>query len=137
MSIISFDIGIKNLAYCIFSLKNASSLQILDWNVINLLDDSKKPVVAMCNCQKAKNSGICGKKAVYTYGPNYYCNIHSKNSGKLFPTKETSMSTIKKLKMDEQRSFAQITLSLLTPKIKSQKYLQKFKHILKKTRLSQ
>jgi hypothetical protein len=125
MSIISFDIGIKNLAYCIFSLKNASSLQILDWNVINLLDDSKKPVVATCNCQKAKNSGICGKKAVYTYGPNYYCNIHSKNSGKLFPTKETSMSTIKKLKMDELTQFCANHFISIDPKNKKSEILTK------------
>ena len=103
-TIVSFDIGIKNLAYCIFTV-SPDSLIIRDWNVINLLDvsGSASPTFA-CNCQKAK-SGICGKKASYLFGENYFCNVHSKNSGKLLPSKATSMPAIKKLKVDELTQF--------------------------------
>jgi len=108
-TIVSFDIGIKNLAYCIFTV-GADSLIIRDWNVINLLDLSgSKPSVPLCNCQKAK-SGVCGKKATYMFSTqgddnNYFCNVHSKNSGKLLPTKACSMPAIKKLKVDELTQF--------------------------------
>jgi hypothetical protein len=64
---------------------------------------SASPTFA-CNCQKAK-SGICGKKASYLFGENYFCNVHSKNSGKLLPSKATSMPAIKKLKVDELTQF--------------------------------
>ena len=103
-TIVSFDIGIKNLAYCIFTV-SPDSLIIRDWNVINLLDvsGSALPTFA-CNCQKAK-SGVCGKKASYLFGENYFCNVHSKNSGKLLPSKATSMPAIKKLKVDELAQF--------------------------------
>ena len=57
MKVISFDVGIKNMAYCII---DASSSQILDWNVLNLMDieqpDSK------CSCKNIPKS----KKAVAT-----------------------------------------------------------------------
>ena len=108
-TIVSFDIGIKNLAYCIFTV-GADSLNIRDWNVINLLDAGEKTSsVPLCNCQKAK-SGVCGKKATYMFcmqgnDTNYFCNVHSKNSGKLLPTKECSMPAIKKLKVDELTQF--------------------------------
>jgi hypothetical protein len=35
MRIISFDVGIKNLAFCLFEIKDAQS-QILKWDVIDV-----------------------------------------------------------------------------------------------------
>ena len=34
--LISFDVGIKNMAYCLFDL---SSNTIVEWNVLNLCED--------------------------------------------------------------------------------------------------
>ena len=36
MRLISYDIGIKNLAYCLLEYEN-NKLTILDWNVLSLL----------------------------------------------------------------------------------------------------
>lgn len=109
-TIISFDIGIKNLAYCVFSLPTFS---VLAWDVVNLVPavESRAP---LCNCIKVTGSkvtgskvtgGVCGKKATYTHGETNYCLIHSKNSGKLLPSKETSPPYIKKLKLDDLLAF--------------------------------
>ena len=38
MKLISFDVGIKNMAYCIFQITSGSPPSILDWNVLNLLE---------------------------------------------------------------------------------------------------
>ncbi len=122
-TIISFDIGIKNLAYCIFTVSKDSVI-IRDWNVINLLDIGATPSVPVCNCQKAK-SGICGKKASYLFGENYYCNVHSKNSGKLLPTKACSMPAIKKLKVDELTQFCANHFITIDPKDKKNAVLEK------------
>lgn len=123
-TIVSFDIGIKNLAYCIFTV-SPDSLIIRDWNVINLLDvsGSASPTFA-CNCQKAK-SGICGKKASYLFGENYFCNVHSKNSGKLLPSKATSMPAIKKLKVDELTQFCANHFISISEKDKKPAVLEK------------
>ena len=38
MKILSFDVGIKNLAYCILD----ENFKIFNWGVINIIDDQKK-----------------------------------------------------------------------------------------------
>ena len=55
MKIISFDVGIKNMAYCIFSIKESSSqtpFEINDWNVVSLLEKEEPHVY--CNCASVK-----------------------------------------------------------------------------------
>jgi len=52
MKILSFDVGIKNLAYCLFSINccNDNLLKIIKWDVINLCDTivSKKYTCSLC-----------------------------------------------------------------------------------------
>jgi hypothetical protein len=123
-TIISFDIGIKNLAYCIFTVA-PDSLTIRDWNVINLLDQHATTTqVPLCNCQKAK-SGVCGKKAAYVFDDKYFCNVHSKNSGKLLPSKACSMPTIKKLKVDDLFQFCANHFITVGPQDKKTVVLEK------------
>lgn len=101
-TIISFDIGIKNLAYCVFSLPNFS---VLAWDVVNLIP-TVEATHPLCNCEKAKG-GLCGKKASYCFGVNNYCLVHSKTSGKIIPTKDISPPAIKKLKLAELIAFCE------------------------------
>jgi hypothetical protein len=54
--IISFDVGIKNLAYCLME-KNSNDLTIKKWNIINLVEDRDL-------CQfKLRTGNLCGKIA--------------------------------------------------------------------------
>ena len=39
--LISFDIGIKNLAYCIFEFSETNS-KILDWNVLDISKEKEE-----------------------------------------------------------------------------------------------
>ena len=41
MKYISFDVGIKNLSYCIIDINN-DIFDIIDWNVISLCDNKEK-----------------------------------------------------------------------------------------------
>jgi hypothetical protein len=98
--IISFDIGIKNMAYCIFDL-SCENFKILDWNVLNLLpekeasilcnqcsqkEDKKKKkekienffISSSTTCQIPKTK--CGKIAKYKKGEETFCEKHSKTS---------------------------------------------------------
>ena len=43
MKIVSIDVGIKNLAYCIIKLNKSNcndknSIEIIDWNIVNLCE---------------------------------------------------------------------------------------------------
>lgn len=125
--IISFDIGIKNLAYCVFSINDKSAsyseqsddkndditnkTSILKWGVANLIptDINAANTLHTCNCKKkTKNaSSLCGKKATFQHEQNYYCNVHAKTSGKFMPT-DFSIAAIKKLKLEELKSFCDL-----------------------------
>lgn len=63
MKIISFDVGVKNLAYCIIDHSlpqdnSSSTIDILDWNIIDITNEKK------LNCSTImKNAKICNAKA--------------------------------------------------------------------------
>jgi hypothetical protein len=99
-TVVSFDIGIKNLAYCIFSI-GQEGISVAGWGIVNLaLQDAV--VKPQCNCAKAKGGALCGKTATYKHGEDQrFCLTHAKSSGKLLPTKELSAAAHKKLKLDE------------------------------------
>tara|TARA_Y100000591_G_C21848450_1_gene710094 strand:+ start:2658 stop:3377 length:720 start_codon:yes stop_codon:yes gene_type:complete len=68
---IGWDIGIKNLAYCII---NEKTDKIVDFNIINLIEE---PKVYICS-QLNKNGSCCKSKAQYVSKTDdiYYCNKH-------------------------------------------------------------
>ena len=105
MRIVSFDVGIKNLAYCIMenSTKNDNNklYKIIKWDVINLcgqemncnclildkVKKSKKPTKNIIIIKKESVEKICNKKAMYSKDLNYYCKAHVKTqSDYIIPT---------------------------------------------------
>ena len=74
MNILSFDVGIKNLAYCLVNVTDANTKQfnILDWGVINLMTSGTQSNDNVCS--------TCKKKASLQTmsGDRYYCAIHAK-----------------------------------------------------------
>lgn len=108
-TIISFDIGIKNLAYCIFKIEPNSPLRILKWGIANLMQTYTTNANCLCDCKNEtkatkKKPAIqtpCTKKATMTdaNGCNY-CATHAKKSGFFL-----SSPAIKKMKMEELRQF--------------------------------
>ena len=101
MNIISFDIGIKNMAYCVFDANGS----IVDWNISNLMD--REPEAKTCTVMSKKTPAtVCGKKAKFEKNGVCYCQVHAKSSDFLFPDKKCSLGAIKKLKLEELRQFA-------------------------------
>jgi len=77
ISVCSWDVGIKNLAYCIVH-KTGDHYEIKKWDIINLVKDDDKYCVAI-----QKNKKVCGRRARY-YGTvadsvMYYCGSHKKH----------------------------------------------------------
>jgi hypothetical protein len=60
MFVLSIDIGIKNLAHCLFHVNNG--IKIIEWDVVNLTNEY------VCK--------TCLKKAKFEYAHEYYCNKH-------------------------------------------------------------
>ena len=75
--ILSFDVGIKNLAYCILD----ADCKIQDWKVLDIINKNENNEESiLCSC-KNNNGSNCKSKAIYQKTINnintYYCKKHS------------------------------------------------------------
>jgi len=91
MRIISFDIGMKNLAMCILE-KNAddNSIHILDWDVLNVVSGT---TVATAIEQPTIACSLCKRKAKYVNSDNTYfcCTAHKKTNGYISASEATKI----------------------------------------------
>jgi hypothetical protein len=71
MRILSFDVGIKNLAYCYFESECST---IIDWAVVDL-----------CNDKRACTTAGCVKNASFSKHGDFFCNKHAKDFVKAHP----------------------------------------------------
>ena len=91
MKLLSIDVGIKNLAYCLLETAPAAPLdqvKILKWDVINL-------------CGPTPTCSACTKTAKFAQTSVFYCAAHAKKSGLLLPTGNISQKKIKKMKLSD------------------------------------
>ena len=99
MLILSIDVGIKNLAYCIIETNHLESFSIIKWDVINLCPDEPR-----CCAQVKEN--ICNKKATYKKNDLCFCKTHAKNAPYLIPDTSTTGQQLKKLNIKELEDLA-------------------------------
>ena len=106
MKLISFDIGIKNMAYCIFTT-DFNSIKVQDWGVINLMETAE--IAQMCSCElkpsKKQPTKICGRKAKYMKNDCFFCETHAKCAIKehswIIRNKTNTLGQINKLNREE------------------------------------
>ena len=115
MRLISFDVGIKNLAYCVFSFSSSQQSQswsIPEWNCANLLsfDAPESPVVKPCchmikGKRKSDAEHPCNKNSKWispTDSDKTFCETHAKvHTEWIIPKKVNTPSHINKLKLPE------------------------------------
>jgi len=72
MKILSFDVGIKNLAYCIANNdEDEKKIVIEEWDIINTLEDK------IAESKENNKCSHCGAKAkYYSEDSNFYCGRH-------------------------------------------------------------
>ena len=99
MKFLSFDIGIKNLAYIIADFnEETKNLFIEEWDIINLLEDDFLAQTLCSHIGKTKAKIKCKKYANFMIanGEEYFCKTHKKNHNKYIPP------VIKKITVDKQ-----------------------------------
>lgn len=87
MRVISFDVGIKNLAYCIIDYTNTNDItkyDIIDWRVINLVSETDYKCCSILKEKKNSPKKVCGKKSMYAGKLKkdkylFYCGTHKTN----------------------------------------------------------
>lgn len=110
MRILSFDVGIKNMAYCMIDVSNSFSIK--NWGVLTMMEKQAPPPI--CSCLKILKSKRalpkpCAKPAKYEKNGGYYCENHAKEcsgtqensatqdcSGFILPTKERTHAYLQK-----------------------------------------
>ena len=124
MKIISFDIGIKNMAYCIFSVNatidNVTNtvqycpFEINDWNILNLMEQEAPSIYCnQCIILKTAKSTkkndaltiippkICCKVAKFKKGNHIFCDKHAKKQTEWrIPEPKFSQNKIKQMKLE-------------------------------------
>jgi hypothetical protein len=106
MKILSIDIGIKNLAFCLLNVTNCDSeivdskdsYEILKWDIINI--SCVENNIPFC-CEEK-----CNNKAKYQKNNNNYCLKHAKKQSFLIANKELKKSFINKQKTEVLKSIA-------------------------------
>ena len=101
MKILSIDVGMKNLAYCLFNINDKLTYDIEKWGVLDLCNDKKY----MCMGKK-KNNENCDKKAKYYKDLVCYCKTHAKNKNFKIPSNDISLKKIEKLSFKKLKDFA-------------------------------
>ena len=93
MKVLSIDVGIKNLAYCLFDCNTLTKMyEIVQWDVINLC--GQEPNCSIANCKKKA-------KYVNVNDKTNYCLVHAKKTAYILPTADLSLKKIKKMSKDK------------------------------------
>ena len=109
MKILSIDVGIKNLAFCLFEKSsNDSVFKVIKWDIINLAEEET------LNC----SFELCNKPAKFKKHDKCYCAKHSKKQQYQIPSAEQKPSFINKQKIAKLYEIADNQGIKYDPKIK-------------------
>jgi hypothetical protein len=95
MKILSIDVGIKNLSFCLFEIisQTSNDLKIIKWDNIDLSEKTES------KCIEVDKNGLCDKPAKFMKEGKCYCLKHSKKHNFLQPTQELKPSYLNKQKI--------------------------------------
>jgi len=115
IKLLSIDIGIKNLAFCLFEIEN-NIYSVKKWDIVNIGEEtsllcgeiendkskakSTKSTKHQPHPQPPQPINICNKSAKYTKNNKCYCLKHSKKQVFHVPTKELESSYLNKQKIN-------------------------------------
>ena len=91
MKLLSIDIGIKNLSFCLFDCE--TSLKIIKWDNIDLSEKNES------KCIEIDKNGLCDKPAKFVKDGKCYCLKHSKKHKLLQPKADLKASYLAKQKI--------------------------------------
>jgi hypothetical protein len=102
MKILSIDVGIKNLAFCLFEkLENSEHFRIKKWDVVNICEQE------VYKCVFQDKNGVCNKPAKFKKNNTCFCLKHSKKQEYQFPTSECKPAFIAKQKVQDLHNIAE------------------------------
>ena len=114
MKILSIDVGIKNLAFCLFDKSPASEhFKVTKWDIIDISEQENTII-----CGFVEKNEICNKPAKFKKDDKCYCLKHSKKQPIHIPTSEQKASFISKQKIQKLYEIAESHNIKYEPKTK-------------------
>jgi len=103
MKILSIDVGIKNLAFCLFDKSpTADQFKVTKWDIIDISEQENTII-----CGFAEKNVICNKPAKFKKDDKCYCLKHSKKQQIQIPTLEQKPAFINKQKIQKLYEIAE------------------------------
>jgi hypothetical protein len=97
MKVLSIDVGIKNLAFCLFDKSpTAQQFKITKWDIINISE--QEDIAKCCFIEKSVD---CNKPAKFKKDDQCYCLKHSKKQTLQIPSAEQKPAFINKQKIQK------------------------------------
>jgi hypothetical protein len=114
MKILSIDVGIKNLAFCLFDKSPTNEhFKITQWDIIDISEQENAIL-----CGFVEKNEICNKPAKFKKDDKCYCLKHSKKQQIKIPTLEQKTSFINKQKFQKLYEIAESHNIKYDPKTK-------------------
>jgi hypothetical protein len=150
MRVLSIDVGMKNLAYCLFERnlvdvgqsKDPESmmqqLSIVAWDTVNLCDavDAVKSIAPTCSSAGCKFTAkfmhaTLQSSAEQDVIESYHCTRHANSSGYKMPLQPSIASPriLKKMTLDELKAFSGEYLSTSIPEKSNKSKLKLLQHV--------
>lgn len=113
MKILSVDVGIKNLAFCLFEKSpTAEQFKISKWDIVDIAEEE------CLKCGFIEKNIVCNKPAKFKKDELCFCAKHSKKQHYQVPTSEHKQSAINKHKISKLYEIADTYNIKYDPKIK-------------------
>jgi len=121
MNIISIDVGMRHLAYCVLAKQSSDIFTILDWNVIDLCTDgaNKYCMGSLSNNKK------CTKRAKYHKDQAYYCKVHAKQGKYRIPTPNLKIKKLKNMRLSQLKELCSERKYIMPNRSKKADYLDR------------
>ena len=114
MKILSIDVGIKNLAFCLFDKSpTAEHFKVTKWDIIDISEQENTII-----CGFVEKNTICIKPAKFKKDDKCYCLKHSKKQQIQIPTSEQKPTFINKQKIQKLYEIAESHNIKYQPKTK-------------------
>ena len=106
--LLSIDVGIKNLAFCLFEIEN-NVYNVKKWDIINIGEETplfcgeieNEKSISKTTSKTTSKTNICNKPAKYTKNGKCFCSKHSKKQVFQIPTKELETTYLNKQKINK------------------------------------
>ena len=102
MYIISIDVGIINLAYCLIYINDNNCCEIIQWDILNLMNLE----TTTCGAIIKKSTKICSKVSKFTKNDKYFCKTHAKTQPFMLPCPELNYILLKREKLQNLKVLA-------------------------------